>query len=81
MTNEALTRDLLRWIAASPRAYGETMAAWRTSCPRLSIWEDAIEAGFVRLQRNGNPAQMTVALTARGEAFLAQETVAASLPS
>ena len=66
MANEALTRDLLRWIAASPRDYGETMSAWRTSCPRLSIWEDAIEAGLLRLERSGAPARMTVALTARG---------------
>jgi hypothetical protein len=70
MANEALTRDLLRWIADSPRAYGETMAAWRTSCPRLSIWEDAIEAGLIHLQRDGSPPRMTVALTERGRVFL-----------
>lgn len=38
---EALRRQMLEWIAARPRAYGEIMETWRTSCPRLSIWEDA----------------------------------------
>jgi hypothetical protein len=71
VTNEALTRDLLKWIDASPRAYGETMAAWRTSCPRLSIWEDAIADGLVCLRRSNGSGQMSVALTARGRAFLA----------
>jgi D-3-phosphoglycerate dehydrogenase len=37
----ALMLELLRWIGERPRSYGETMAAWRTSCPRMSIWEDA----------------------------------------
>jgi hypothetical protein len=45
--NPALTLDLLRWLAAEPRTYAETMEAWRTSCPRLTIWEDAVDAGFV----------------------------------
>jgi hypothetical protein len=35
------------WIAREPRAYSEVIAAWRTSCPRLTIWEDAADAGYV----------------------------------
>jgi hypothetical protein len=57
-----LTRDLLAWIAASPRSYAETMEAWRTSCPRLSIWEDAVSDGLVRVRA------AKVELTAAGEA-------------
>ena len=45
--NPVLTLDLLRWLAAEPRTYAETMEAWRTSCPRLTIWEDAVDAGYV----------------------------------
>ena len=34
-------RDLVEWVAKEPRPYSEVMAAWRTSCPRLTVWEDA----------------------------------------
>jgi len=61
----ALTRDLLVWIDASPRTYAETMDAWRTSCPRLSIWEDALIAGLVRVRAS------VVTLTPGGRAVLA----------
>lgn len=37
----ALTLQLLAWLEQRPRTYAETMEAWRTSCPRFSIWEDA----------------------------------------
>lgn len=45
--NEALVLDLVEWIAREPRRYAEVMDAWRTSCPRLPIWEDAVDHGFV----------------------------------
>ena len=45
----ALTLELLNWVAERPRTYTETMAAWRTSCPRMPIWEDATSDGLVRL--------------------------------
>ena len=44
---EPLLLDLVEWVAARPRSYRETMEAWRTSCPRLTIWEDAINGHFV----------------------------------
>lgn len=44
---QALLLDLVEWVAARPRSYRETMEAWRTSCPRLAIWEDAINGHFV----------------------------------
>ena len=56
----ALTTQMLEWLDEQPRSYTETLDAWKTSCPRLSIWEDAladrlirIEAGYVRLTADG----------------------------
>jgi hypothetical protein len=42
-----LTIDFLTWLAAAPRDYTDVMEAWRTSCPRLTVWEDAIDAGLI----------------------------------
>lgn len=42
-----LTLDMLDWLAREPRAYAEVLEVWRTSCPRLSIWEDACLEGLV----------------------------------
>eukprot|EP01037_Dinobryon_pediforme_P005501 gene5501-5556_t len=42
-----LVLQLLAWVARSERSYDETMEAWRTSCPRLSVWEDAVDGGLV----------------------------------
>jgi len=68
----ALTRDFLSWLAASPRTYGEAMAAWRTSCPRLTIWEDALAEGFIRVAHGTGRSmdQAPVLLTPRGRAVL-----------
>ena len=63
-----LLLDLLEWLAAEPRRYAETMEAWRTSCPRLPIWEEAVERGFVRRERGEGAA--TVAITDSGRDFL-----------
>jgi hypothetical protein len=68
----ALTLDFLAWVACRPRTYAEAMEAWRTSCPRFPIWEDAIDDGLVRLQPG--PARRLsaaiVVLTPRGRAVL-----------
>jgi hypothetical protein len=68
-----LAEQFLLWISAHPRSYGEAMDAWRTSCPRLSIWEDAIADGLVRIERSGDGTmrQAHVSLTAKGRAVLA----------
>ena len=54
MTDEtdALVLDLIEWVAVEPRAYTEVMDAWRTSCPRLTIWEDAVDQGYVTHERH-----------------------------
>ena len=44
---DSLVLDLVEWIAREPRPYQEVIAAWRTSCPRLTIWEDAVDSGYV----------------------------------
>lgn len=45
---EPLTLDLVEWVGKHPRPYTDVMDAWRTSCPRLTIWEDAVDAGYVQ---------------------------------
>ena len=59
--------QFLTWVADRPRNYAETMDAWRTSCPRLSVWEDAVIADLVRLE-----GERAVKLTERGTAVLRQ---------
>ncbi len=39
----ALLLDFVEWVANRPRTYAEAMEAWRTSCPRLTIWEDSVD--------------------------------------
>jgi len=46
-TVENLILDLIEWVARQERTYRETMEAWRTSCPRLPVWEDATGRGLV----------------------------------
>ena len=45
--NQALILDLLEWLAVRPRPYAEVMEVWRTSCPRFTVWEDALDHGFI----------------------------------
>jgi D-3-phosphoglycerate dehydrogenase len=49
-TVDDLVLDLLEWLGSSPRPYAEVMEAWRTSCPRLPVWEEANDRGFIRRQ-------------------------------
>lgn len=44
---EPLILDLLQWLANGERTYDEVMEAWRTSCPRLTVWEDANDRALV----------------------------------
>jgi hypothetical protein len=67
------TRELLAWIAARPRTYDEAIEAWRTSCPRLSTWDDALIDGLVRVVRDTG-AEPSVALTPLGREVLQTES-------
>ncbi|HEV2198889.1 MAG TPA: hypothetical protein VGR73_03640 [Bryobacteraceae bacterium] len=49
---EALILDLLEWVARRERTYDEVLEAWRTSCPRLPVWEDANDRGLVRTEND-----------------------------
>ena len=49
-TTDALVLDLVEWVAREPRLYSEVIETWRTSCPRLTIWEDAVDLGYVARQ-------------------------------
>jgi hypothetical protein len=48
---DALILDLLEWIGPVPRPYAEVLEAWRTSCPRLPVWEAANDLGFITRHR------------------------------
>jgi hypothetical protein len=48
---DALVFDLVEWVAKEPRRYNDVMEAWRTSCPRLSVWEEAVDRGLLVRQR------------------------------
>ncbi len=65
----SLILDFLESLAPEPRPYAEVMEAWRTSCPRLTVWEDAVDNGWVRRDR-GEQAQAVVALTPAGREHL-----------
>jgi hypothetical protein len=67
---DALLLDLIDWIARDDRDYADVMDAWRTSCPRLPVWEEANIRGFVerRYQKGRGPI---VSVTSSGLNFLA----------
>ena len=65
----ALTLQFLDFVADG-RTYGETMEAWRSTCPRMPIWEDAVRDGLVRIENDGAMKSSRVVLTARGKARL-----------
>ncbi len=68
--NAGLMAQFLAWVAARPRTYDDAMDAWRTSCPRLSVWEDALAEGLVRVeaQAAGGQREARVVLTPAGAA-------------
>jgi hypothetical protein len=70
-TVEPLILDLVEWVGRKERTYEETMDAWRTSCPRLPVWEDATERRLVETaSANG---RSLVRVTPAGLAFLKEK--------
>ncbi|HLG45219.1 MAG TPA: hypothetical protein VKY24_03170 [Reyranella sp.] len=59
--------DLLEWLAREPRTHAEVMEGWRTSCPRLPVWEEATDRGYVA--RRGR----RVEVTPQGYSFLVEQ--------
>ena len=74
-TIEPLLVDMLEWIAKEERGYAEVMEAWRTSCPRLPVWEEANARGYVKRELRGRRA--IVAVAARGREFLKRQSTRA----
>lgn len=70
-TLDPLVRDLVEWVAKSPRTYAEVIEVWRTSCPRLTVWEDAADRGLVE-RRNVSGVGAQVVATEAGLQFLRQ---------
>ncbi len=67
---DALTLQFLAWVAEAPRSYAQAMEAWRSTCPRLSIWEDAILDGLVAFAGGATRNGSRVILTPKGRARL-----------
>jgi hypothetical protein len=68
-TTDPLVLDLVEWVAREPRLYSEVIEIWRTSCPRLTIWEDAVDRGYVAREAVAGIG-VRVAITPSGEKFL-----------
>jgi len=66
MWRNTVVLDFVEWIAREPRLYSEVIATWRTSCPRLTIWEDALIDGLIKVERAG----ALVVVTPRGQQAL-----------
>jgi hypothetical protein len=66
----ALTLEFLTWIARRPRTYAEAMEAWRSNCPRQSVWEDALLDGLIQVENGASMSESYVRLTPLGEAAI-----------
>ena len=67
---EPLLADLVAFVAREERSYLEVMDAWRTSCPRLPVWEEANARGLITRARDAR-GKPVVQVTAKGQQFLA----------
>jgi hypothetical protein len=74
---EALILDLIEWVALKERTYEEVMSAWRTSCPRLPVWEDANDRGLITVAITDG--RSLVRATAAGLALLARHRPVSSV--
>jgi hypothetical protein len=68
-TIESLILDLLEWIGPGSRPYSEVLDAWRTSCPRLPVWEDANDRGFVSCRHDVGDGRL-VSVSDVGQEYL-----------
>ena len=66
---DPLVLDLVEWVARAPRPLADVLDAWRTSCPRLTVWEDAVDRGYV-VRQAGDDAGVMVCVTETGRTFL-----------
>lgn len=81
----ALTLQFLEWVAQRPRTYAQTMDAWRSTCPRLTIWEDALNDGLLEMHEVRDSAHVVercargVRLSERGRAAMQSAMKEASM--
>jgi hypothetical protein len=75
---DALVLDLLEWVGPAPRPYEEVMEAWRTSCPRLPVWEEANAHGYLLRQHVPGEGQL-IAVSPAGAAHLRRHRSTASV--
>jgi hypothetical protein len=66
---DALVLDLLEWIGPHTRPYGEVIDTWRTSCPRLTVWEDANARGYIIQERSQEGALVSVSASGRAALY------------
>jgi hypothetical protein len=71
---DALILDLLEYVAGGEKDYAEVMDAWRTSCPRLPVWEEATDRGLVTRAKADGRAVVTI--TESGRVLLQQRGIA-----
>jgi hypothetical protein len=76
---ETLIVDLLEWLANGERTYEQVMDAWRTSCPKLPVWEDANDRGLITREHANGRTVVRVSLL--GLSFLEKARVTSSLPA
>src|SRR5215470_8446983 len=63
---ESLVLDLVEWVAREPRSYAEVFDTWRTSCPRLPVWEEACDRGLVARRSNTSGTAIAGSAVAAG---------------
>ncbi len=66
-SHDALTLQMLQWIAEGTHSYAEVLDVWKSTCPRLTIWEDACANGLVD---SAPTVSGTVSLTDKGRRAL-----------
>ena len=63
-----LVNDLLTSLSRQDQPYEEMMKAWRTSCPRLPVWEEVNDRGFV--VRDNRDGERIIRITKHGTEYL-----------
>jgi hypothetical protein len=79
-TVENLILDLLEWLGTNPRPTDEVLDAWRTSCPRLPVWEEANSRGFIE-RHGGSGIEQTISVSQIGADHLRMDRLQSSHPS
>lgn len=65
-----LTLEFLAWVARRRRSYAEAMEAWRSTCPRHTVWEDALADGLIQFEGGDALCEYEVTLTPQGRSVL-----------